>query len=106
MTRRFLFYVYILASNSGTLYVGMSNNLPKRVDQHKRGICDGFTQKYGVNRLVYYETFSYVGKAITREKQLKGWRREKKVALIEKMNPSWKDLSREWYREAKIEMPR
>ena len=90
------FYVYILASVSGTLYIGVTNNIYRRVLEHREGEFSSFTTKYGVSRLVYYETFQYIGNAIAREKEIKGWVRAKKVALIESMNPSWKDLSREW----------
>jgi putative endonuclease len=88
--------VYILGSISGTLYVGMTNDLVVRVHQHQQHTFGGFTAEYEVTRLLYYEKFGDVRNAIRREKQLKGWRREKKVALIEKMNPQWKDLSGEW----------
>ena len=96
MRRQKLYYVYILASISGTLYIGLTSTLEERVFQHKEGLLDGFTAKYGVNRLVYFESFDDVLKAIDREKQLKGWRRAKKIALIESMNPDWRDLSVEW----------
>lgn len=91
------YFVYILASLSGTLYIGVTNDLQRRVFQHKQHEVEGFTKEYDVGRLVYWETFYDVRNAIDREKQLKGWRREKKIALIEKSNPQWKDLSREWY---------
>lgn len=100
MTRQFHFYVYILSSLSGTLYIGVTNNLPKRVAQHKRGDCEGFTKDYGVDRLVYFERFTQIGQAIAREKQLKGWRRSKKIQLIKSINPSWRDLIRDWDRES------
>ena len=90
------YFVYILTSNSGTLYTGMTNNLQRRVDQHKHKLIEGFTSKYSVNRLVYYETFGDVRGAIAREKQIKSWRRNKKLALIESMNPKWQDLSEDW----------
>ncbi|MGA1998546.1 MAG: GIY-YIG nuclease family protein [Terriglobales bacterium] len=90
------FYVYFMASKSRVLYVGMTGFLMQRVQQHKAGECEGFTKKYNVNRLVYYETFKYVGNAINRETEIKKWRREKKVALIEKDNPTWEDLSEPW----------
>lgn len=96
MRREKTFYVYILASLSGTLYVGMTNNLAERMFQHKQKCEAGFTSKYKVDRLVYFERFRYVINAINREKQIKSWRREKKIALIKSVNPSWKDLSREW----------
>src|SRR5664279_2186329 len=89
--------VYILGSLSGTLHIGITSNLPFRVRQHKEHTFRGFTAKHGVDRLLYYETYGEVSTAIAREKQLKGWKREKKVALIEKSNPQWTDLSRAWY---------
>lgn len=95
------FYVYILASLSGTLYIGITNDLARRVYEHKEGLISSFTVKYRVDRLVYFETFKYVGNAIAREKQLKGWRRARKIQLIESANPSWRDLSRDWEREFK-----
>jgi putative endonuclease len=93
------FWVYIMASSSGTLCTGVTGDLEKRVAQHKSGTFEGFAKRYHCNRLVYYEGFDDVGKAIGREKQLKGWRREKKIALIEKMNPRWKDLAEQWGRQ-------
>ena len=91
------YYVYILASLSGTLYIGITNNLERRTVEHKEGVVSGSTEEYGVNRLVYFEVFRDVRNAIRREKQLKGWRREKKIALIRTTNPSWKDLAKAWY---------
>ena len=96
MPRQHRYFVYILGSLSGTLYVGITSDLAARTLQHKNHAFSGFTAKYDVNRLLYYEMYEQVGEAIQREKQLKGWRREKKIALIEKANPQWKDLSREW----------
>jgi putative endonuclease len=90
------FWVYIVASQSGTLYVGMTNDLKVRVGQHKSGEIDGFAKKYHCTRLVYFEKFDNIFKTIAREKQLKGWRRSKKVALIEKINPRWQDLAEKW----------
>ncbi len=90
------YWVYIMASASGTLYTGMTNNLEQRVHQHKRKEVPGFTQRYTVNKLVYYEEGSDVLAVIAREKQIKGWTRAKKVALIASMNPGWRDLSLEW----------
>jgi putative endonuclease len=95
--REYRFYTYILGSISGTLYLGMTNNLRRRVWQHKQHEIEGFTAKYGVDRLLYFESFDDVRSAINREKQLKGWTRQKKIALIEARNPSWVDLSQEWY---------
>jgi len=91
------YWVYILGSLSGTLYIGVTSNLHFRVRQHKEHTFRGFTAKYDVDRLLYYETYGEVSTAIAREKQLKGWLREKKIALIGKNNPEWKDLSRGWY---------
>ena len=91
------YYVYVLGSYSGTLYIGVTGNLRKRVWQHKEGTTDGFTKRYEVTRLLYFESFHEVLNAIAREKQLKGWTRAKKIALLEKRNPKWEDLSRDWY---------
>jgi len=90
------YWVYILSSGSGTLYVGVTSNLIVRLAEHRSGIVEGFTSKYAVNRLVYYEETSDVWVALAREKQIKGWSRKKKVELIRKVNPSWRDLSRGW----------
>jgi putative endonuclease len=95
--REYRFYTYILGSISGTLYIGMTNNLVRRIWQHKQHEVAGFTARYGVNRLLYFESFDDVRTAINREKQLKGWTRQKKIGLIEARNPSWIDLSQEWY---------
>ncbi len=89
--------VYIMSSKSKTLYVGMTNDIKKRVYQHKNHLIPGFTDRYNINRLVYVETVSDPLSAIAREKQIKKWRREKKVSLIDSMNPGWKDLSADWY---------
>ena len=89
--------VYIRGSPSGTLYIGMTGNLHKRVFEHKFHRIEGFTDKYQVERLLYWESFDDVQKAINREKQLKGWRRSKKIALIESLNPHWLDFAREWF---------
>jgi putative endonuclease len=91
------YYVYIVASRTRVLYVGVTNDLARRVWEHKEKLTPGFTSKYNVNRLVYYEETSDVKAAIAREKQIKGWLRAKKVALIEGMNPGWADLSDGWY---------
>ena len=92
-----LYWVYILTNASRTsLYTGITSTLPDRIDEHKSKAYSGFTSKYNVNRLVYYEAFSSVDDTIAREKQIKGWRRTKKVVLIESMNPKWDDLSRPW----------
>ncbi len=89
------YFVYIVASRSRVLYVGVTNDLNRRVGEHKEGLIPGFSQKYKTNRLVYYESTSDVRGAIAREKQIKRWRREKKVNLIENFNPEWNDLARE-----------
>jgi putative endonuclease len=86
------YYVYIMTNFSKTLYIGVTNNLIRRVWEHKQGLVSGFTHKYRVKQLVYFEQTSDINSAIAREKQLKGWRRSKKLALIEKVNPTWKDL--------------
>ena len=91
------FWVYILGSLSGTIYIGITSNLRKRMWQHKEHVYAGFTAKYGVDRLLYYEAFDVAEEAIQREKQLKGWRREKKINLITKVNPKWVDLSGDWF---------
>ena len=91
------FFVYIMASKSRVLYVGMTNDLTVRVFQHKTGRHKGFTQRYRVHRLVYFESYRYVNSAIAREKEIKAWRREKRVALIESINPLWDDLAATWY---------
>ena len=90
-------YVYIMASRGKTLYVGVTNNLERRVYEHRSGLIAGFTKKYKVTKLVYHEETSDVGAAISREKQLKTWRRSKKVALIESVNPLWEDMALRWY---------
>ena len=90
-------YTYIMGSHTGTLYIGVTSDLTKRIFQHKWKEFSGFTENYNCDRLVWFETYQEIDKAIAREKQLKGWRREKKIALIEKQNPTWQDLSRDWY---------
>lgn len=98
MSREYRFYVYIMQSASRrALYIGMTNNLHKRVWQHRMHAFEGFSDEYNAVRLVYSESFDDVRNAIDREKQLKRWRREKKVFLIERLNPDWKDLAAEWY---------
>ena len=91
-----LFYVYILASGrNGTLYVGVTNDLARRVTEHKSGIVPGFTRQYGVNQLVYFEEYASILEARDREYRLKRWKRDWKLELIEKLNPDWRDLSSE-----------
>ena len=96
------YYVYIMASKSRVLYIGITNDLRRRVWEHKNDINPGFTSKYRVHRLVYFESFKYVGNAIAREKHLKGWLRERKVALIRAANPTWEDLSEDWFEESSV----
>jgi putative endonuclease len=91
------YFAYIVASRSHTLYIGVTGNLQKRIFEHKWKEHAGFTERYNCDRLVWFESYQDITKAIDREKQLKGWRRDKKIALIEKANPTWVDLSREWY---------
>ena len=89
-------YVYMMANASRMLYVGVTSDLEKRMWQHKKNEYAGFTQKYDLKRLVYYEPFGDIRAAIAREKQMKGWVRSRKVALIRKFNPKWRDLAEEW----------
>ena len=97
-------YVYIFASDrNGTLYIGVTSNLLKRIYEHKNNLIEGFTSKYKIHNLVYYEITNDIKSAIEREKTIKGWTRNKKVALIESMNPDSKDLSVEWYKDSCIE---
>ena len=89
------YYVYILASKTGTLYIGVTNDLVRRIYEHKNNLIDGFSKKYSCHKLIYYEQTTDINIAISREKQLKNWRREKKENLIKTMNPSWEDLNLE-----------
>ena len=93
--QRKTYYVYIMSSLSRTLYTGVTNNLERRVNEHKSGAVSGFTKRYKVNRLVYFQETNDIGGAIAAEKQIKALTRAKKLALIEKENPSWQDLSAE-----------
>src|SRR3981081_316732 len=98
------YYVYIVTNkHCTTLYIGMTNDLGRRIVEHKNGERAGFTQRYHLNRLVWFEYFRDVNAAIAREKSLKGWLRSKKIALIEKENPRWFDLSVDWDQEPKID---
>lgn len=90
------YFVYIVCSRSGTLYIGITNSIYRRALEHKRGEVEGFASKYRCNRLAHYESFDDVHKAIGREKQLKGWSRAKKIALVESRNPRWLDLAETW----------
>lgn len=90
-------YVYIMTNRSHTLYTGVTNDLQRRVYEHKHKLVPGFTEKYNITHLVYFEETPDVQAALTREKQIKGWLRAKKIALIEDANPEWRDLSEGWY---------
>jgi putative endonuclease len=85
--------VYILASRSRNLYTGVTNNLERRMIEHRDGLVPGFTSKYRISRLVHFEQFGDIREAIAREKEIKAWRREKKIWLIERQNPKWEDLA-------------
>jgi putative endonuclease len=100
------YYVYIMASRSLTLYTGVTGNVYHRALQHMTGEIEGFTKKYRINRLVYYETFKYVNNALAREKQIKAWTRAKRLALIKTMNPAWQDLAEDWGKPTKLQIPR
>ncbi len=91
------YYVYILTNTHGNvMYTGVTNNLERRLWQHRNGYINGFTKDYHVHKLVYYEYFGDVRAAIEREKEIKGWRRSKKDALVQTANPEWRDLSEDW----------
>ena len=95
--KEYNFYVYILTNwNNKVMYTGMTNNLERRLFEHKNKLVEGFTKKYNVNKLVYYEHTTNIHSAITREKEIKNWLREKKNNLVVSINPEWKDLSLEW----------
>jgi putative endonuclease len=95
-----------MASASRTLYTGVTNDLTRRVWQHRGKLIEGFTEKYNINRLVYFDVYGEILDAIAREKQIKGWKRAKKVWLIESVNPDWKDLSEGWYGTGRVEPQR
>lgn len=92
------YYVYIMASRSRVLYTGVTNDLARRVEEHKQGLNSGFTSRYGVTRLVYFEEFTDIRDAIAREKKVKDWRRSRRTSLIEARNPTWEDLAKSWFR--------
>ena len=95
-SRKMKFYIYILSSKrNGTLYIGVTNNLRRRMEEHKTGLVPGFTKQYNIHFLVYFEEYNDIRDAITREKRLKKWERKWKLELIESMNPEWKDLTNE-----------
>jgi len=91
------FYVYIVTNRSKTLYTGVTGRLKQRLWEHKTGACDGFTKRYKIDWLVYYEVYKYVNNPIAREKQIKRWSKIKKMRLIVGMNPAWRDLSEGWF---------
>ena len=93
------YYVYILSSRNRRLYVGVTNNLERRVWEHKTRFTQGFSSRYNIHLLVYCEDYESIRDAIDREKQLKAWRREKKVYLIESLNPEWDDMAEHWYKD-------
>ncbi len=99
-------FVYILASKSGVLYTGVTSNLGGRILQHREKVVEGFTSKYNATRLVHYERFGDIRTAIAREKEIKGWLRAKKIALIESGNPAWKDLADFLYATSQPRSPR
>ena len=95
------YYVYLLANaNNRVLYTGVTNNLKRRLFEHKHGLIEGFTKKYRVHKLVYFEETNDVNTAISREKEIKAWRREKKNVLVETENPEWKDLAGGWFADS------
>jgi putative endonuclease len=96
-----VFHVYILTNVSKMLYIGVTNNLERRVYEHRRKRVPGFSAKYNLHALVYFEAFGHISDAIAREKQLKGWLRSRKVALIQSQNPKWQDLAADWLKAPK-----
>lgn len=97
MTAEKIYYIYLLTNwNNKVMYVGITNNLIRRIYEHKSKLVRGFTKKYNVNKLVFYEETRDVIAALTREKEIKKWRREKENQLVNRINPAWKDLSMEW----------
>lgn len=100
MAKSITCYVYIMNSPSGTLYTGMTADLFKRVYQHRHKLIKGFTSQYNVTRLAYFEETTDVKSAIAREREIKSWRRSKKIDLIKSMNPQWKDLAEGWFEES------
>ena len=99
-------YTYIMGSTTGVLYIGVTSDMYTRTHQHKTGAFEGFSKHYNCTRLLYYEVHESINQSIAREKQLKGWRREKKLALIESENPTWRDLSYGWYQKHQFQPDR
>ena len=91
------YYVYIMASKSRTLYIGVTNDLERRLYEHKNKLISGFTSQYNISKLVWFDDFEDINQAIEGEKKLKGWRRAKKIALVEATNPQWLDLAEDWF---------
>jgi len=100
------YYVYIMASRSLNLYAGVTDNIFRRALEDKNGRIEGFTKRYNINRLVYYEVFKYVNNAIAREKQIKAWMRAKRLDLIKSLNPTWQDLAEGWGERTELQIPR
>jgi putative endonuclease len=100
------YYIYIMTNaGNSTLYIGVTNNLERRIFEHKQKLVEGFTKRYNLIKLAYFEDTNDVGAAITREKELKGWTRKKKNSLIHSMNPTWRDLAEEWYGDSQDPSP-
>ncbi|MGE5804058.1 MAG: GIY-YIG nuclease family protein [Gemmatimonadota bacterium] len=91
-----VFYVYVMASRSRVLYTGVTNDLARRVNEHKQGLTPSFTCRYRITRLVYFEEFVDIRDAIAREKQIKAWTRARRISLVEGRNPTWQDLAQDW----------
>jgi len=104
-SREQFYFVYIMTNRSKTLYTGVTNHLVRRVWQHKQGSGSEFCRHYKLDRLVYFERFHYIGNAIAREKEIKGWLRIRKIALIVAQNPAWRDLSEGWYEPTSLRKP-
>ena len=105
MPRASCYYVYMLASKSGVLYVGSTSNLTRRVYQHLQGAIPGFTSSYRINRLVWWQATPNARAAVAREREIKSWRRERKVRLIEATNPGWHDLAVDWFPDIRGQDP-
>jgi putative endonuclease len=93
------YWVYVMASRSRALYTGVTNDLARRVNEHKQSLIAGFTKRYRINRLVYFEEYPDIRDAIAREKEIKGWVRARKIKLIEERNPAWDDLAESWFQK-------
>ncbi len=92
------YYVYIITNRrDGVLYIGVTNNLERRISEHKQGLNKGFSKRYNLDKLIYFETYQYINDAIKREKNMKKWKREWKIDLIKNDNPKWEDLSKDWF---------